>query len=106
LPVAIGLKGFCAYLLRNDLRAFCHIFGKLVPVTVDADVNHFVSEVRVVSMPTGFGLQADGSFGPLPPVIELPPPVEHEVAPEPVTQELPSGVVVLQPREPREPRDP
>jgi hypothetical protein len=68
-----------------------------VPTTLDADVNHFVSEIHVVSLPSGFTLLPDGSFGPLPPAIEHEQAAAEQAAP--VIQELPPEVVVLKPRE-------
>ena len=41
-----GLKGFCAFLLENDLRAYAMIFGRMLPLQVNGDIT--VSPVSLV----------------------------------------------------------
>ena len=51
-----GLTGFCQWLLKNDLKAWCHIFSRLVPLQVAAETtNHHrgVTQVNIVTVPSG-----------------------------------------------------
>ena len=41
-----GLMGFCAYLLKEDLRAYAMIFGRMLPLQVNGDIT--VSPVSYV----------------------------------------------------------
>lgn len=50
-----GLTGFCQWLLKNDLKAWCHIFGRLVPLQVAAELDHRggIMQVNVIGVPHG-----------------------------------------------------
>jgi hypothetical protein len=65
-------------------KVFGHLLGKLIPLTIGADINKSsVSTIRVVGVPTGCFVQPDGSFDQMPSVIEapsLPGPVENAPA--------------------------
>jgi hypothetical protein len=45
-----GLKGFCAYLLRTDLKAYCSILGRMIPINVQGDVAVGITSVNIVSV--------------------------------------------------------
>jgi hypothetical protein len=48
-----GLPGFCAWLLANDLKSWCSIFARMVPLDLHAEVSHHNFQVNVVSIPRG-----------------------------------------------------
>jgi hypothetical protein len=70
-----GLVGFLEYLGLYHPKVFGHLLGKLIPLTVGADINKTsVSEIRVIGVPSDCYIQSDGSFEPKPavPADELP----------------------------------
>jgi hypothetical protein len=85
-----GLTGFCQWLLKNDLKAWAHIFGKLVPLQVAAEVahHHRTLAVNVISIPRGRFFTTDEVAavmrGELPTTIDLTP---TPIADEPATQD-------------------
>jgi hypothetical protein len=63
-----GLLGFCAYLLKEDLKAYCSILGRLIPMQVSGDLTIGVKSVTIVSVPSGTFLtpaQIDGVSPPI-----------------------------------------
>jgi hypothetical protein len=51
-----GLTGFCQWLLANDLKAWTHIFSRLVPLQVAAETTNRgggAMQVNVISVPRG-----------------------------------------------------
>jgi hypothetical protein len=61
-----GLDGFFEWLLKNDLRAWCGIFGRLVPLQVNGEVAHRHQQVQVnlVTVPADMYINADGRLVP------------------------------------------
>jgi hypothetical protein len=66
-----GLKGFCAYLLRTDLKAYCSILGRMIPINVQGDVAVGITSVNIVSVPSGEFLTKEEINKLSPPVLEV-----------------------------------
>ena len=81
-----GLDGFCEWLLKNDLRAWCGIFGRLVPLQVHGDVVHHGAplQVNVITIPRGRHFTVDEArkvlAGELAPCIDVTPATIAEVS--------------------------
>ena len=57
-----GLTGFCQWLLANDLKAWTHIFSRLVPLQVAAETTNRgggAMQVNVISVPRGVYFSAE-----------------------------------------------
>jgi hypothetical protein len=67
-----GLDGFCSWLLLNDLKSWCSIFGRLVPLQIrgDMQVGVGITAVNIVSVPAGSFLSAEDIAKLTPPMIE------------------------------------
>ena len=97
-----GLKGFCAYLLRTDLKAYASIFGRLIPLQVDGNLNvgGGTVTVQVMSMPVGSYLSAEQAAEimkpPQPALIIDNTVIDNETSPEeiaPIDTAAPSAAV-------------
>jgi hypothetical protein len=54
-----GLPGFCSWLLKNDLKSWCSIFGRLVPLQVHGDVQVGIQSVNIIAVPADKYLSAE-----------------------------------------------
>ncbi|MBR0848801.1 hypothetical protein JQ543_13695 [Bradyrhizobium diazoefficiens] len=48
-----GLGGFFQYMIKNDLRAFASLMGRVIPLQVNATPGAFIGAVNIVGVPAG-----------------------------------------------------
>jgi hypothetical protein len=48
-----GLRGFCSWLLKEDLKAYCAILARLIPMQVSGDVSVAIKRVTIMPVPSG-----------------------------------------------------
>jgi hypothetical protein len=66
-----GLKGFCAYLLKEDLKAYCSILGRMIPLQIGGDLQIGITSVNIVSVRVNSFLSAEQIGKLSPPVLEV-----------------------------------
>jgi hypothetical protein len=68
-----GLQGFFRYMIKNDLRAFASLMGRVIPLQISGNINGTVGSVIVTPVPAGHYLTEEQVKASMPEVIDITP---------------------------------
>lgn len=54
-----GLQGFFKYMIKNDLRAFASLMGRVIPLQINGNINGTIAAVTITPVPAGHFLTAE-----------------------------------------------